>query len=176
MNLEDKSFWLSFGGTASCVLSNSVNMPVISMLLLIIGLVCVVLSISLFREDKEAKSSVVAVIIQNAERRTSQPELDQATGLAIIASCVILLVSFLNKSSWTYVCLIALGWIANGFAASMETNSLESVQTQRLYWTLPGTLLLVLGSLSFLLRSWGAGLVVATVGGCLFSIGNASIL
>jgi len=175
LTLNSNSAWLSFSGSFSILLGTSLfNKPIIGFLFYVAGLILLVLSISLFREDKELQSSQVAIIIKQKQVRDAQPNMDQPTILASFAIVFILLGTlFSYTASKIGIIILALGWIGMGFAGSMANNSLNSIQNERLEWTLSGSLFIVLGSLLF--PSFDFGLIIASLGFLVFTIGNVQV-
>ena len=198
--LNSNSSWLSFSGSAVVLLSTTIySYKLFAFLLYLSGFILLVLSIALFREEKEFQSSQVAIIIKQKQVRDEQPQTDEATILASIAAILILLGScfIVGKSSsndrarepstgftlrgttlseWIGLTLYTAGWIGLGFTASMHNNAATSVQTDRLQWTLSGSFLVVIGSLIFVLSHLDLGLVIAIIGFICFTIGNVQVL
>jgi hypothetical protein len=179
--LNSNSAWLSFSGATVVLLGTTIySYKVFAFLLYLSGFILLVLSIALFREEKEFQSSQVAIIIKQKQVRDEQPQTDEATILASIAAILILLGScfIVGKPSltWIGVTLYTLGWVGLGFTASMHNNAATSVQTDRLQWTLSGSFLVVIGSLIFVLSNFDFGLIIAMIGCICFTIGNVQVL
>jgi hypothetical protein len=193
--LNSDSAWLSFSGTTVVLLGTTIySYKILAFLLYLSGFILLVLSIALFREEKEFQSSQVAIIIKQKQVRDEQPQTDEATILASIAAILILIGSCFivgkpslgmtndrarepsTLSEWIGLTLYIMGWVALGFTASMHNNAATSVQTDRLQWTLSGSFLVVIGSLIFVLSNFDIGLVIAMVGYICFTIGNVQVL
>jgi hypothetical protein len=168
----------------SCVHTQVKLIQVIAALFYLAGFILVVLSIAMFREEKEALSSQVAVIIRNTATRNAQPATDQPTIIASLASvCILIGTVFVIMGNplseklinWLGIALVSLGWAGNAFAASMSNNAASSVQNERLAFTLPAAFLVVLGSVAYLYEC-STGLVFAGLGALLFAFGDASVL
>ena len=77
--------------------------------------------------------------------------------------------------------MYAGGWLGNGFAASMQNNSISSVYGTRLAWTLPGAATVVIGTacLPWQIRNQyasGLALPLSALGYILYTIGNSVVL
>jgi Ca2+/Na+ antiporter len=182
--LNTNSAWLSFSGSALVLFGTSIySIKIFAFLLYLSGFILLVLSIALFREEKELQSSQVAIIIKQKQVRDEQPQLDEATVIASLAMVIILLGSVLlikrtkfDVAEWIGLSLYILGWIGLGFSASMHNNALTSVQDDRLSWTLSGGFLVVVGSLLFVLSHLDPGLIIATIGFICFTLGNVQVV
>ncbi len=179
MILNNKSAWLSFSGCASLLLGLSFvdYIKLISLLFYLMGLILIVLSISVYRDEKEAISSEISIIIEKTNTKNTQPNTDAPTLLAIFSIITILFstIIILKNYVWFGVTFYTLGWIGVAFAGSMSNNSISSVDNDRLKWTLSGSLFIILGSLVYDLIRFCPGLILTSIGTLLFSIGNVMV-
>ncbi len=184
--LNTNSTWLSFSGSAIILLGTSAySYKVFAFLLYLAGFILLVLSIALFKEEKELQSSQVATIIKQKKVRDEQPTIDESAIISAVSSVTILIGSYIllkrnlilfDVVDWVGLSLYILGWVGNGFAASMHNNSANSIQDERLAWTLSGSFLIVIGTLLFVLPHFDPGLIIATIGFIFFTIGNVQVL
>jgi hypothetical protein len=172
MLLNNNSAWLSFSGCASILIGISFveYTKVISFLFYIAGFILIILSISLYMNEKEAISSEISIIIEKANAQNTQ-NAQVSIILVTFASLLIIISTYLvmNNYLWIGATLYTFGWIAAAFSASMNN-------TQRLEWTLPGSVCLILGSLLFYLAGLSPGLILASIGSLLFTIGNVMVI
>ena len=164
-------------------------MAIAGAVMYIAGLILLVLSIGLFHDEREAPAKDIAAMIHKQRRQDNQPSVNEPAILAGLATVVVLagaiqsLRNFRKDETfgWLGTTLYAGGWLANGFAASMQNNSISSVSGRRLAWTLPGAAGIVIGTacLPWQIRHQyvsGPGLPVAAIGYVLYTIGNSAVL
>ena len=160
-----------------------------SVLVYLAGLVLLVLSIGLYRNEKEEEPDTIPDMIKHKRATESQPSTNEPVLLSSLATVIVLAgtiqcIRHFNKTE-TFgaigMILYAGGWIANAFAASMQNNSIQSVQNQRLAWTLPGVTAIVIGTI---FMPWeikhqyvsGPSLPFISLGLLSYSIGNTLVL
>lgn len=173
----------------------SVIIAFLSIIAYIAGLILIVLSIGLYRDEKKMiQSSNISEMIKNLkqvnnENNNSDTSVNGPVILSTFASvttlvgAIVMIKHFKMHRNFNRIgtLLFSMGWLANGFAASMNTYSLNSISLKRLSWTLPGVFAIIAGT--FLLP-WqlsneyvsGPALPMATIGYILFSIGNIAVL
>jgi uncharacterized membrane protein HdeD (DUF308 family) len=162
---------------------------VVAIIMFITGLVLIVLSIGLYRDEKEENSTTISGMILQARAAENQPSTNEPIILAAIAAAVILAGTFqccrnFSKTSSFGVIgmfLFAGGWLAEAFAGSMHTNSISSIQGDRLKWTIPGAFGICLGT--FLIpyeykHEYVAGLSmpIAALGYVCYTVGNNLVM
>lgn len=177
--LENSSTSMCFTGCGLVLISNMMltKPQVASVLLYVCGMLFIILSLSMFRVEKDIVSSQVSTIIKQHELRESQPDINEPCILASFAGVAIVLGSCLLYNinyDWIGLTMFALGWIATGFAASANTNALSSVSYERLVYTLSGVFAIVIGSLLF--SECQLAIIAAFAGVLLFTFGNTMIV
>jgi hypothetical protein len=158
-------------------------------LVYVAGLVLLVLSIGLFHDEREAPATSISGMIQQQAQLDSQPTINEPALLSGLATVVLLagavqsLRTFKKTETfgWLGPVLYAGGWLANGFAASMQNNSISSLSGTRLAWTLPGAAGIVAGTalLPWQIRNQyasGPALPIAALGYIVYTIGNSAVV
>ena len=182
LELETNSAIMSSCGCALLLFSTSMpSQKLIQVLFYIAGLVLVIISLSLYREEKDIVTSQISITIKQNQLRENQPDINEPCILASFGGLAILLGIWLSASKseeteWMAAIFFILGWISQGFAASMATNSISSVQNDRLAYTLSGVCLIIFGSIIFHFIKACPALILATVGAVLFTVGNAQVV
>jgi hypothetical protein len=157
-------------------------------LLYLIGIVLLILSVGVYRDQREDVETEISSIIQQVRKQENQPHHNEPFILASLASLIILLGlgqslrTFHNTEKFGLVGLTVytVGWVSNAFAASMQNNSISSINNQRLVWTLPGAIAIVLGTacLPWQIRHKyvsGVALPLSAIGYAFYTIGNAIV-
>jgi predicted tellurium resistance membrane protein TerC len=162
---------------------------IVGILCYIIGIVLLVLSIGLYHDEKEELGKDISSIVKQLKKKKNEPETNEPVILASLASVVILMGLFQSLRNFHHtesfgligLTLYSVGWIANAFAASMQNNSIYSANNERLSWTLPGAVAIVLGtaSLPWQIRHKyvsGFSLPLSALGYTAYTIGNVAVL
>jgi hypothetical protein len=164
-------------------------LQIISALVYIGGIVVLVLGMSLYTEEREAKAFDIPTLFQQIREAATQPSINEAAVLASISS-VVLVIGLLQcirefhkteRFGWIGSTLYAAGWLGNGFAASLNNKSISSIEDSRLVWTLPGIAAIVAGTFMFpwqLRNNYisGPAWPLVSIGYVLFSIGNSLVV
>lgn len=159
-----------------------------SLIVYIAGLILLALSMSLYRSEKEAQAADVASLLQQVRNANAEPDVNEPAILAGVGSGAVLIgMAFCLKEfhhsetfGWIGPLLYGSGWLCNAFAAAMNSNSVTSLKTARLAWTLPGASLIVGGTFLFPWQfqhhyiSGPAFSLVAIGYGC-FGVGNSFV-
>jgi hypothetical protein len=173
----------------------SIVIAFLSIIAYVAGLILIVLSIGLYRDEKKMiQSSNISEMIKNLKHVNNVNNensssvnapviLSSFASIVTLVGAIVMIKHYKKHRNFNRIgtLLFSSGWLANGFAASMNTKSLSSISSKRLAWTLPGVFAIVAGT--FLLP-WqisneyvsGPALPLATIGYILFSIGNISVL
>lgn len=160
----------------------------LSVLLFVGGLVLLVLGMSLYPFEKEQQAFEIPSLIQQIRNQEAEPSVNEPAILAGIASAVVLLGAYAGAREfshtetfgWVATVLYAAGWLANGFAASMNGTSITNLDTMRIAWTIPGAVAIAAGTFMF---PWqlnhnyvsGPAWPVAGIGFACFAIGSALV-
>lgn len=166
-------------------------MTFLAIVIYIMGLIMIVLSIGLYRDEKviirtKNISEMILhlkannMVLDSEDEDVNKPVLlSSLSTISILIGVLLLLKQFksLKTINWLGVLLYGCGWVSNAFAASMDTNSFSSVSKKRLVWTIPGAIAITIGSL---LLPWqieksfvsGPALSLSTIGYGLFTIGT----
>jgi uncharacterized membrane protein HdeD (DUF308 family) len=158
-------------------------------LMYIVGIILLVLSIGLYQDEKEESATSISAIIKQTRKTNNEPDTNEPVILASLAAVVIMLGIFqsvrnFNKTEtfgWIGLSLFSIGWISSAFAASMQNNAISSIYGERLAWTLPGAVAIVVGTAAL---PWqikhqyvsGPALSISAIGYALFTIGNVFVV
>lgn len=124
---------------------------IISAFFYVAGIVLLALGISLFRDERSTIALTVAGIIEQQQEMATDSQLNEPAIVSGLAAALVLLGSIqsirnFNKTQdwgWLGSTIFTTGWILFAIAAATNNNSLTSVRTDRLVWSLVGTTLIV---------------------------------
>lgn len=127
---------------------------IIALIFYVSGIILLALGISLYRNERTEIASSITGIIQQTRNAASQPSVNEPAILAGIAAAMILGGMFASARSfrkteqfgWIGMSIYTAGWILNAFPASMNDNSVGSLDGSRLAWALPGAVAICAGT------------------------------
>lgn len=179
MLLESNTAEVCISGFAISLfsLSLSTNRHLFLSILYIIGIAIIVVSFSEFRELRKPITTNVALQLQIADTFDSQPSWNEPMILGVF-SAILVCISFSLRSKFEIpmAILFSLAWVSLGVCASAETNGLSSVATNRIQLTIPGSLLVAIGSLVYFYCQNGLSVLLASCGGILFTVGASQVV
>jgi uncharacterized membrane protein YeiB len=198
---HDKIAGISLSGSISAILATTGfiathgtkyekmnSTKIVLILLYIVSLVLIVLSLSLYHDEKEENATDVTSALLQLRNSKAGPTINEAALVSSIGGVLVLAGVYLgvqqynkNKMWGKYASgSYASGWILLAISAAMNSKAASSVRSQRLVWTLPSVVLIVGGTFSI---PWtvmhkldtGIPLVAITLGYMGFNIGSSIV-
>lgn len=128
---------------------------IISSILYIAAIALIGVSICLYRNEREIQSTSISGQIIQIRNAAASASFNQVAILASISAAIIIAgsvqcaLNFDKREEFGIIgsSIYSAGWLAMAFAASMDNNSIDSINTNRLAWTLCSSAAIVLGSL-----------------------------
>ena len=130
---------------------------IISAFVYVSGIVLLTVGISLYRNERENIANSITGIITQANQMASQSSINEPAILASFGAAMVLLGFFQSVRNFHKTedfgilgsAIYAVGWLLLGFSAATDSNSLSSLDGQRLAWSLSGAALIVASTFAF---------------------------